>query len=159
MFRPHRRLATGLALVLAVGAVAFGGAACGGSDDDSSDATTEVDTVTEAPTTDVETATDSDTTTEVETETEVDTVTEADTVTEQAGGDVAAGQMVFNQTCTTCHAENGEGQGPVGPNLAGEGLSQEDIEDVITNGRGGMPGGLVSGEQFDDVVVYVERIQ
>lgn len=150
MIRSRRRLASSLALLLAVGAVGFGGAACGGSDDDdSSDATTEAPATTEA-----ETVTEAPATTEAEMVTE-----EAQTVTEEAGGDVAEGQMIFNQTCTTCHADNGEGQGPIGPNLAGEGLSQADIEDIVTNGRGAMPGGLVTGEQFDDVVAYVESIQ
>ncbi len=137
MIRVRRRIATGAAILIAVGAVAMGGAACGGGgdDDDSADTTTEAPATT-APAT-----------------------TAAETVTEAAGGDVAAGQMVFNQTCTTCHAENGEGQGPVGPNLAGEGLSQAEIEDVVENGRGAMPGGLVSGEQFDDVVAYLDSIQ
>lgn len=149
MTSPRRRLATSLALLLAVGAVAFGGAACGGSDDDdSSDATTEAPATTEA-----------ETVTEAPATTEAETVTDAETVTEEAGGDVAEGQVIFNQTCTQCHAENGEGQGPIGPNLAGEGLSQADIDDVVTNGQGAMPGGLVSGEQFDDVVAYVESIQ
>lgn len=70
-----------------------------------------------------------------------------------------AGQMTFNQTCTSCHATDGVGAGPIGPNLEGNGLSNEQITEVVMNGRGAMPGGLVTGQQFDEVVAYVEAIQ
>ncbi len=70
-----------------------------------------------------------------------------------------AGQIVFNESCTTCHATDGVGDGPIGPNVEGVGLSNAEIADVIQNGRGAMPGGLVTGQQFDEVVAYVEAIQ
>ena len=49
------------------------------------------------------------------------------------------------QACITCHGENLEGASA--PTLHGTGLSQEDIADILRNGRGGMPAGLVPAEQ------------
>jgi cytochrome c oxidase subunit 2 len=73
-------------------------------------------------------------------------------------GDAAAGQQVFAQVCAGCHPNNGQ-QAGVGPQLAGAGLTPEVIQTTVTNGRGAMPGGLVSGEQLTDVVAYVTSIQ
>ena len=50
--------------------------------------------------------------------------------------------------CINCHGENLEG-GAVGVplNMIGSNLSVEEITEVITNGRGAMPGGLVTNEE------------
>jgi cytochrome c551 len=75
-----------------------------------------------------------------------------------ASGEVEAGLEVFAANCTSCHTDNGN-QAGVGPQLAGAGLDAAAIETTVVNGRGIMPGGLVSGEDLANVVAYVESIQ
>jgi cytochrome c551 len=74
-------------------------------------------------------------------------------------GDAAAGEQVFAATCTCCHLNNGQDAGGVGPQLAGLGVDEATIKTTVENGRGAMPGGLVSGEDLDSVTAYVLSIQ
>ena len=74
-------------------------------------------------------------------------------------GDPAAGMQIFSSTCTTCHLNNGQDAGGVGPQLAGRGLDEALVRETIENGRGAMPPGLVSGEDLDNAVSYVLSIQ
>jgi mono/diheme cytochrome c family protein len=78
---------------------------------------------------------------------------------EAPAGDVDAGLQVFSVNCAGCHLNNGQDAGGIGPQLAGGGRDAEPIEDVIVNGQGAMPGGLVSGEELENVVAYVLSIQ
>lgn len=75
-----------------------------------------------------------------------------------ASGDVAAGKTIFEATCQGCHTAGGTVAG-VGPKLQGMGLSLDKIKYQITNGGGGMPGGLLSGTDLDNAAAYVESIQ
>jgi cytochrome c551 len=77
------------------------------------------------------------------------------------GGDAAAGEIVFASTCTSCHLNNGQDAGGVGPQLAGAGLDAATIDEVVTNGRPGtaMVGGLVTGADKDNVEAYVLSLQ
>ena len=87
------------------------------------------------------------------------------TTTEGGGGapagDAAAGMQVFATTCTSCHLNNGNDAGGVGPQLKGAGLSAAVIDDTVTNGRPGtaMVGGLVSGADKANVEAYVLSLQ
>ena len=78
---------------------------------------------------------------------------------EAPAGDPAAGEQVFSTTCTTCHLNNGQDAGGVGPQLAGQGLDAEGIRNQIVNGGGAMPAGLVSGKDLEDVTAYVVSLQ
>lgn len=78
---------------------------------------------------------------------------------EEAGGNPAAGQQVFAANCTSCHLNNGQDAGGVGPQLAGGGLEADFIRETVINGRGPMPAGLVDGEELENVVAYVVSIQ
>jgi mono/diheme cytochrome c family protein len=78
---------------------------------------------------------------------------------EAPAGDAAAGEQFFSTTCTTCHLNNGQDAGGVGPQLAGQGLDEEYIRTTVMNGRGAMPPGLATGEDLDNVVAYVLSIQ
>jgi len=75
-------------------------------------------------------------------------------------GDAAAGEALFATTCGGCHTNGGQEAG-VGPKLAGAGLDAATVTDVLENGRPGtaMVGGLVSGEDLDNVVAYVVSLQ
>lgn len=79
---------------------------------------------------------------------------------EAGAGDAAAGEMVFvSNGCAGCHLENGAAAGGVGPQLAGAGLTEDEIRTVVTNGRNAMPGGLASGEELDNVTAWVLSLQ
>ena len=75
-----------------------------------------------------------------------------------AGGDVAAGKTIFEATCQGCHPAAGT-QAGVGPKLQGRGLALAAIKTQIMNGKGAMPGGLLSGTDLDNAAAYVESIQ
>ncbi len=77
---------------------------------------------------------------------------------ETAPGDAAAGKTVFEAKCGGCHAALGMEAG-VGPKLAGINWSDEQIRTQVKNGKGAMPGGLVSGTDLANVVAYVQSIQ
>jgi cytochrome c551 len=70
-----------------------------------------------------------------------------------AGGDA---QKIYSQKCSSCHGDNLEGK--VGPKLAsiGKNLDKQQILDVIKNGKpGGMPAGLISGDDADKVATWL----
>lgn len=75
-----------------------------------------------------------------------------------APGDVNAGKTTFEAKCGGCHAELGAKAG-VGPAIVGSTLTTEQIRTQIANGKGSMPGGLVSGTDLADVVAYVDSIK
>ncbi|WP_040227763.1 cytochrome c551 [Bhargavaea cecembensis] len=109
--------------------------ACGGNDDNADDNTTD---------------TGNDNATEETTDNNTDT-----------GGGETAGvdpEKVVQQKCISCHGENLEGQGNF-PELdnVGSRLSEEEIHDTIENGRGGMPGGLIEGDELDAVAHWLSE--
>jgi mono/diheme cytochrome c family protein len=72
------------------------------------------------------------------------------------GGDAARGQALYQDNCSSCHGSAGEGG--IGPALAGSGLSAAQVRAKIDAGGGTMPAGLVTGQDEDDVVAYVDSI-
>ena len=75
------------------------------------------------------------------------------------GGDAADGEQVFAEAgCGSCHTLQAAGaSGTVGPSLDETGLNQDEIAQVVTNGRGGMPafGDRLSEDQINAVAAYV----
>ncbi|RLQ92079.1 cytochrome c550 [Planomicrobium sp. Y74] len=57
------------------------------------------------------------------------------------------------ESCISCHGSSYEGG--VGPSLIDTELSQEEIEDVIANGKGSMPPGLVEAENIPAMAEWV----
>jgi cytochrome c551 len=79
-----------------------------------------------------------------------DTNDGATTGTETAAVDA---EKVVNTSCITCHGGNLEGKGGAPAlNKVGDHMSETEIRDVIVNGRGGMPGGLIKDEEELDAV-------
>ncbi|PLT32594.1 cytochrome c551 [Bacillus sp. V5-8f] len=76
----------------------------------------------------------------------------ANNETTAGAGDVA---KTFENKCSSCHGQNLEGG--VGPDLTKVGAehSKEDIEKIITDGQGNMPGGLLQGEEADQVAAWL----
>ncbi len=76
-----------------------------------------------------------------------------------AGGNVSAGQTVYQQNCNSCHPN---GQAGVGPALAGKNLSADRIKAQVRNGGGGMPAfssSQISDQQLNDLVAYVQSLK
>lgn len=74
------------------------------------------------------------------------------------GGDTTAhAEEVLNQSCISCHGQNLEGgMGPALNDVGGR-YSADEIREIIENGKGQMPGGLISGEDLDAVVDYLSK--
>ncbi|MBP1934164.1 cytochrome c551 [Ammoniphilus resinae] len=72
-----------------------------------------------------------------------------------AGGDTAAAEGLYKNSCAGCHAA--DLSGAVGPNLqqVGARLSEQDILGVIENGRGGMPPGVLKGDDAKTVAAWL----
>lgn len=64
---------------------------------------------------------------------------------------------VYEANCASCHGANYEGG--VGPALAGSELPVEEIAQVIAEGRGIMPGGLVAEENIDAMATWVAELE
>jgi mono/diheme cytochrome c family protein len=84
-----------------------------------------------------------------------------DTEGAEEGGsvDAAAGEEVYQQNCASCHGA--DLSGGAGPELTqvGSDLSEDEIRDIIVNGQGTMPGGLVEGDDLDAVVAWLSEQQ
>ena len=69
---------------------------------------------------------------------------------EKKVGDVelATPEDIYNQSCISCHGGNYEGG--AGPELLGvdSRLSQEEVKEVLQNGKGIMPANLVAEASF-----------
>ncbi|PLT34677.1 cytochrome c550 [Bacillus sp. V5-8f] len=66
---------------------------------------------------------------------------------------------IYQQTCISCHGD--QYQGGVGPALKGVGgkLSEDEIKNVLQNGRGAMPAGLVPEENVDAMAKFVHGLK
>jgi cytochrome c5 len=159
------------ALVLLAVALAFGAGTIGfivgreSAEDDAPRAEATEGEATEREATTEETGTEEttgttetgDETTETETGEETGT-TETETEAE-GGGAAAEGEQVFAEAgCATCHTLEAAGaSGTVGPNLDETQLGEDEIVQVVTNGRGGMPSfaGQLSEEEIQAVAAFV----
>ncbi|QQE74088.1 cytochrome c [Brevibacillus composti] len=71
------------------------------------------------------------------------------------GYDAATAQTLYNSKCSSCHGQ--DLSGAVGPNLTQVGgkYSKDQILDILQNGKGGMPGGLVTGQDAETVAAWL----
>lgn len=83
-----------------------------------------------------------------------DTSTDSGTsTTETASVDA---EKIVSAKCISCHGQNLEGQGNFPAlNNVGSRLSQDEILNVIENGRGAMPGGIISGDDATAVAEWL----
>lgn len=79
-------------------------------------------------------------------------------------GDVATGgefdpEGHYKSSCIGCHGSSYEGG--VGPSLVGVGerRSQEEIQDIVVNGKGAMPAGLVPAENAEAMAAWLAEIK
>ena len=76
------------------------------------------------------------------------------------GEEVLAGDQIFAANCATCHTlAAARSAGTVGPNLDDVQPSVDQVVQIVTNGRGGMPSfeGRLSEEQIQNVAQYVSE--
>jgi cytochrome c550 len=71
----------------------------------------------------------------------------------------ATPEELYQQSCIGCHGD--QYQGGVGPALKGVGdrLAKDEIQDVLVNGRGSMPGGLVPADKADEVAEWLGTLK
>src|SRR5690625_1687252 len=71
------------------------------------------------------------------------------------GGTTADGEAIYKDSCASCHGA--DLSGGAGPELdtVGSDHSVDDILDVIENGQGSMPPGLVSGDDAQAVAEWL----
>ncbi|MFJ7746207.1 cytochrome c550 [Peribacillus sp. NPDC097295] len=66
---------------------------------------------------------------------------------------------IYKQNCISCHGD--AYQGGVGPALKGvaDRLSEDEVKNVIANGRGAMPPGLVEESKLDAMAKYIHGLK
>ncbi len=71
----------------------------------------------------------------------------------------ATPEEIYTSSCMSCHGT--EYEGGMGPELKNveERLSEEEIKDVLKNGRGAMPGDLVPEEVLDDMTEWLITLE
>lgn len=77
------------------------------------------------------------------------------------GGETAKdfdAEAVAQGKCISCHGGDLAGQGNF-PSLVDTKLSQEEIAEVITNGKGAMPPGLVDAANVDAMAEYIHSLE
>lgn len=72
------------------------------------------------------------------------------------GGDAARGADVYADTCALCHGASGEGG--LGPAMADQmGKTDEELHDIIQNGKGDMAPVEISEQETADVIAYLRE--
>ena len=83
--------------------------------------------------------------------------------TEEGGGESASAgefdpEALAQQSCIGCHGNSYEGQGST-PSIVGTSLSEEEVKDVLANGKGIMPPNLVPEENLDEMAAWVKSLE
>ncbi|MDH4618288.1 cytochrome c551 [Brevibacillus sp. AY1] len=81
--------------------------------------------------------------------------TEAPSTAPSGSYDAATAEALYKNTCAGCHGQTLEGA--VGPNLqkVGGTLSKDQILEVLKNGKGSMPPGLVKGDDAETLAAWL----
>ncbi|HSI67122.1 MAG TPA: c-type cytochrome [Planococcus sp. (in: firmicutes)] len=86
----------------------------------------------------------------------------ADAPIEEPGVDESAvdAEQVVNRACISCHGANLEGRGNFPPlDDVGARLSEEEILDIILNGKGAMPPEIIEGAEAEAVAEWLANKQ
>lgn len=79
-----------------------------------------------------------------------------DTGSTDSGSSVAVdAEAVVQQKCISCHGDNLQGASAPALDKIGAELSETEIHDIIIDGQGGMPGGLIKGEDAEAVAAWL----
>ena len=78
----------------------------------------------------------------------------------EGGEEATAGEFdpeaLAQGKCISCHGNTYEGG--MGPALVGTALSEDEIKDILANGKGSMPGGLVPEANLDEMAAWVKSL-
>jgi cytochrome c551 len=81
---------------------------------------------------------------------------DGDNATDNGGETADPSEQVAQQRCATCHGGNLQGMGNTPAlNDIGSRYSEEEILDIILNGKGNMPPGLVKGEEAEALAAWL----
>jgi cytochrome c551 len=70
------------------------------------------------------------------------------------------GEKLVQQSCATCHGGKLQGAGAPALNQLGAKYTEEEILDIILNGKGkGMPPGLLKGEDAEAAAAYLAGLK
>lgn len=72
---------------------------------------------------------------------------------------VTGGKEIYSSKCVSCHGDDGAKQALGATNLALSTLSDDEVKNVITNGRKGMQAYKLEPAQLDSVVGYVKSLR
>ncbi|KAA9018332.1 cytochrome c551 [Niallia endozanthoxylica] len=82
--------------------------------------------------------------------------TEEQAAEEQAPtADAGEPDAKYQQSCSQCHGGDLVSGGAPDLNMIGSKYSQDEILEIIENGRGNMPGGLLTGEDAEAVASWL----
>ena len=79
----------------------------------------------------------------------------------KTGGDsggtteASAGEELYKKQCASCHGADLAGVSGPGLENVGSHLSSDEILDIIENGQGSMPGGLLTGDDAKEVADWL----
>jgi cytochrome c551 len=75
------------------------------------------------------------------------------------GTEVTAGEGLYQKSCAGCHGGNLKGN--MGPNLekVGSKYSEEEILNIIHNGQGSMPKGVLQGADAEAVAAWLATMK
>lgn len=78
----------------------------------------------------------------------------------EGGEEATAGEFdpeaLAKGKCISCHGNTYEGG--MGPSLVATQLSEDEIKDVLANGKGNMPAGLVPEANLDEMATWVKSL-
>lgn len=79
----------------------------------------------------------------------------------QSKVDTAAvsGKEIYSTNCVRCHGEDGKMGAMGATDLSTSTLADEEVKNVVLNGRKGMPAIKMEAAQLDSVVVYVKSLR
>ncbi|EGQ27198.1 cytochrome c-553 [Sporosarcina newyorkensis 2681] len=66
-------------------------------------------------------------------------------------------EKVVQTSCVSCHGGNLEGGAGPALDKVGATHSEEEIHDIIINGKGAMPPGIIKGEEADAVAAWLAK--
>lgn len=88
-------------------------------------------------------------------ETEQDTTPTEEQTTDEQTADVGDGDAIFQQSCSSCHGSDLKSGGAPDLDKIGSKYSKDEILGIIHNGKGGMPAGILEGEDADAVASWL----
>ncbi|MEH7180496.1 cytochrome c551 [Neobacillus vireti] len=90
-----------------------------------------------------------------ETKEDTNNTQEQTTDEQEQTADAGDGDALFQQSCSSCHGGDLVSGGAPDLDKIGSKYSKDEIEQIILKGQGGMPGGLLKGEDADAVASWL----